>query len=153
MCYKSIVSLVKLLYILQILTFNTSAVFAMSIKVNDLIPREVLFGNPEKISPKVSHNGKYLSYLAPLNGVMNIYVAPIDDIKKAKPITKDTDRNIQSYYWTYDERIIYLQDEGGDENYHLYLVHADGDFKKDLTPFVGAKSHIVNMSPDEPNKV
>src|ERR1041385_3145818 len=66
-----------------------------------LIPREVLFGNPDKAGARMSHDGKWLSYLAAVDGVLNIWVAPIDKPSEAKPVTKEKDRPIHSYFWAY----------------------------------------------------
>ena len=83
-----------------------------------LIPREVLFGNPEKIGPRLSPDGERLAYLAPRDGVLNVWVGPAggqaDDFE---PVTEDTKRGIRVYFWAEDNRhLVYLQDEGGDEN-------------------------------------
>jgi dipeptidyl aminopeptidase/acylaminoacyl peptidase len=101
-----------------------------------LIPREVLFGNPDRAALRVSPDGKHLSFLAPVNGVLNVWVAPVDDIGGAKPVTKDTGRGIHTYFWAYTSRhLLYLQDQGGDENWKVFLVDLAGGQTKDLTPF------------------
>ncbi|HSB82668.1 MAG TPA: S9 family peptidase [Candidatus Methylomirabilis sp.] len=101
-----------------------------------LIPREVLFGNPDRAALRVSPDGKHLSFLAPVNGVLNVWVAPVDDLGAAKPVTKDTGRGIRIYFWAYTSRhLLYLQDQGGDENWKVYTVDLAGGRAKDLTPF------------------
>ena len=88
-----------------------------------LIPRDVLFGNPERSEPKISPDGAYISYLAPRDGVMNVFVAPRDDVGKARPITDDRKRGIRTYQWTHTGKdILYIQDADGDENWHVYVV-------------------------------
>ena len=73
-----------------------------------LIPRSVLFGNPDRIGVKISHDGQNTSYIAPQNGVLNIFLAKGNDINAAKAITNDTHRGIRSYFWSYDNKhIIY----------------------------------------------
>jgi hypothetical protein len=100
-----------------------------------LIPREVLFGNPDKAAARMSHDGKWLSYLAPVDGVLNIWVAPIDKPAEAKPVTKEKDRPIQAYFWAYtNKHLLYSQDVKGDENYHIYAVDLTSGEIKDLTP-------------------
>ena len=100
-----------------------------------LIPREVLFGNPDKAAARMSHDGKWLSYLAPVDGVLNIWVAPIDKLAEAKPVTKEKDRPIQAYFWAYtNKHLLYAQDVKGDENYHVYAVDLTSGEIKDLTP-------------------
>jgi hypothetical protein len=86
-----------------------------------LIPREVLFGNPDKAMPKVSHDGKQLAFLAPLAGVLNVCVARADEPEKARAVTHDTDRGIRICFWAYtNQQTLYLQDKGGDENWRVY---------------------------------
>jgi dipeptidyl aminopeptidase/acylaminoacyl peptidase len=100
-----------------------------------LIPREVLFGNPDKAMARMSHDGKWLSYLAPVDGVLNVWVAPMDNPGAAKPVTKEKDRPIGGYFWAYTNRhILYSQDVKGDENFHVWAVHLDSGDIKDLTP-------------------
>ncbi len=65
----------------------------------ELIPRSVLFGNPEKASPRISPDGKRLAYRAPVDGVMNVWVAPIDNIQDAKAVTRDKTTGISQYFW------------------------------------------------------
>src|SRR4051812_12674158 len=88
-----------------------------------LIPRSVLFGNPDRSFPTVSPDGKHLGYLAPEGGVMNVWVAPIGDLTAAKAITHETKRGIRSYAWAYSSAaVIYPQDKGGNEGFHLYIA-------------------------------
>ncbi len=101
-----------------------------------LIPRAVLFGNPERANPQISHDGTHLSWLAPVDGVLNIWVAPVDHADQAKPITHDTKRGIRNYQWAYDNtHVLYTQDEGGDENWKVFSVEVATGKAKDLTPF------------------
>src|SRR5574341_807524 len=98
-----------------------------------LIPREILFGNPDRAALRVSPDGKHLSCLAPVKGVLNVWVAPVDDVAAAKPVTKDAGRGIHIYFWAYTSRhLLYLQDQGGDENWKVYAVDVAGLQSKDL---------------------
>ena len=91
-----------------------------------LIPREKLFGNPDKASPRVSPDGRSLAYLAPDEGVLNVWVGPVDKPEAARPVTHDRRRGIRTFFWTYTNRqILYLQDSGGNENFHVYRVDLD----------------------------
>ncbi|MEO0302059.1 MAG: S9 family peptidase [candidate division WOR-3 bacterium] len=123
-------------------------------KLPPLIPRKVLFGEPEKLYPQISPNGKILSYLAPHNGVLNIWIKTIgkdDD----RPITDEKKRGIRFYFWSYDnETILYIQDSDGDENWHLYGVNIKTGLIRDYTPFKGIKmaEHIA-MEPEFPDKI
>ena len=104
--------------------------------LSPLIPREILFGNPDKAALRVSPDGKYLAFLAPVRGVLNVWVASADAPDTARPVTRDTGRGIQIYFWAYTSRhLLYLQDEGGDENWKVHVVDLATDTSRDLTPF------------------
>ncbi|NRA73261.1 MAG: S9 family peptidase [Rickettsiales bacterium] len=121
---------------------------------NIIIPREVLFGNPDKASVSISPDGKKIAYLSARNGVLNIYVANRSEPDKAMPITHDKDRGIRNYFWAYDnEHILYLQDNEGDENWHVYRVNINSLDVKDLTPFEKSRSTIVKSSEKIPDKI
>ena len=78
-----------------------------------VIPREVLFGNPDRASPRLSPDGASISYLAPVDGVLNIWVGPEADPAAARPVTDDRERGIRIYFWAYTSRhVLYLQDKG-----------------------------------------
>jgi len=101
-----------------------------------IIAREVLFGNPDKASLRISPDGSKISYLAPLDGVMNVWIAPANDPAAAVVVTKDTLRGIRIFFWAYtNEHIIYLQDLGGDENWQVHAVNIDSKEDMNLTPF------------------
>jgi dipeptidyl aminopeptidase/acylaminoacyl peptidase len=116
-----------------------------------LIPRRLFFGNPDKASPQISPTGTHLGFLAPVDGVLNVWVAPADDPAAGKPVTRDTSRGIRLYSWTYNgNQIAYLQDSGGDENWHIYTVNLDTDEVRDITPVDGAQARIQRDSPKHP---
>src|SRR5690606_25980640 len=107
-----------------------------SIDPVELIPPEALFGNPERANVQLSPDGKYLSWVAPLDGTLNVWVAPADDLSAAKAVTRDTARGIRSYFWSYrPDTLLYLRDSGGDEDFHLYAVDLTSGESRDLTPF------------------
>lgn len=119
-----------------------------------IIPRSVFFGSPKRLNVKISPDGNFISYLAPINGILNIWVAPVDKPQDAYPITSDTTRNILKYVWTYNNRkILYLQDTYGDENWQIYSVDVFSGEKFLLTPFNKAQSQIIHLSPNFPDKV
>ncbi|HEU4412450.1 MAG TPA: S9 family peptidase [Polyangiaceae bacterium] len=119
-----------------------------------LLPRRVLFGNPDRAQPKLSPDGKRLAFLAPHEGVMNVWVGPADNPGAAKPVTSEKVRAIRIYDWAYNNRdLVYLQDKGGDENWRLYGVDlASGNKVTDLTPVEGVAARLSGLShraPDE----
>ncbi|MDY6834081.1 MAG: S9 family peptidase [Chloroflexota bacterium] len=119
-----------------------------------LIPREVLFGNPDKVSVQLSDDGSKISYLAPVNGVLNVWVGPADDPAKAEPVTNDSDRGIRAYFWSYsNEHILYIQDQAGDENWRVYSVNLSTGDTIDLTPLEGVQSQIQAVSPKFPDEI
>jgi dipeptidyl aminopeptidase/acylaminoacyl peptidase len=111
----------------------------------DLIPRSILFGNPERSSPHLSPDGAQLAFLAPLDGVMNVWVGPLDG--DYRPITSSTRRGIPGFAWAPNgTHILYIQDADGDENFHVYAVDvANGDVR-DLTPFDNVAARIVGLN-------
>ncbi len=121
---------------------------------SDLIPRRVLLGDPERLSPRISPDGRFLAYLAPSEGVLNIWTAPVDDLDGAVVVTRDRKRGVQTYGWAgTNDHLWFLQDEGGNENHHLYVVPRDGGPAVDLTPFERTQTRIVGSSPTRPGEV
>jgi dipeptidyl aminopeptidase/acylaminoacyl peptidase len=118
-----------------------------------LIPRKVFFGNPDARSPQISPDGKFLAWLAPSDGVMNIWVVPTDNVGgPGKVVTKEKKRGIQSFSWAYTgKHILYSQDNDGDENFHLYRIDLGSGDIKDLTPLEKIRAIQVGSSPKFPN--
>jgi len=125
----------------------------------DLIPRSVLFGNPERTSPQISPDGGSLAWIAPRDGVLNLWVAAVGgdhgvDWEAARPVTEDTDRGIRSFAWARDGRhVLYVQDVGGDENWRLYDVDPQSLARRDLTPFEKIHATIIGTSKRRPEEV
>ncbi len=119
-----------------------------------IIPREAFFGNPDKASVQISPDGKRISYLAPVNGVLNVWVGPAHDPSAAKPVTKDTKRGIRGYFWAKNPGyILYVQDKGGDENWHVYSTDLATNKTLDLTPISGVQARVQEVSPDFPDEI
>lgn len=115
-----------------------------------LIPREILFGNPEKASPIISPDGRHLAYVAPDDGVLNVWVRSLPS-GEARCITSDRNRGIRTFLWACDSRqVLYLQDTGGDENWHIWLAHIEAKTSVDLTPFPGVQAGVVGLSRRRP---
>lgn len=119
-----------------------------------LIPRDALYGNPERADVKISPDGRHLSWLAPRDGVLNVYVAPVGAPGEAVAVTADTSRGIRSHEWAYTNRhILFPQDVGGDENWHVYSIDLDTGRTLDLTPYEQVAATIVMTSREHPNEV
>jgi dipeptidyl aminopeptidase/acylaminoacyl peptidase len=118
-----------------------------------LIPRSVLFGNPERTSPEISPDGTMLAYLAPDQGVLNVWVRTLgksDD----RVISEDRKRGIRNLAWQYDSKnILYTQDQNGDENWHVFQTNVATKKTRDLTPFDKVRADIVGLEPSQPDSV
>lgn len=122
---------------------------------NALIPRQLLFGNPEKAAPRLSPDGTKLTYLAPdANDVLNVWIRDLKHSGEDRQITSDNSRGIRSYFWQFDnQHIIYAQDKDGDENSHLYQTDILTKKTKDLTPYEGVKAMILDYDHRRPNEM
>jgi dipeptidyl aminopeptidase/acylaminoacyl peptidase len=127
--------------------------------MSELIPRQVLFGNPERAGPRLSPGGNRLAWIAPHEGVLNVWVAPMTvadgvDWAAAQVVTDDTDRGIRLFRWARDDRhLVYVQDTGGDENWRLYDVDTGTMQRRDLTPFDGVQARFIAANKKFPTQV
>ncbi len=119
-----------------------------------LIERAKLFGNPSRAQGLVSPDGRWLSWLAPREGVLNIWVAPSNAPEKARALTAETTRPIRQHFWAPDSSmILFVNDRGGDEDFHLYGVPAAGGAPRDFTPFPKTRATIVGSSRKVPGRI
>lgn len=120
-----------------------------------IIPRELLFGNPTRSQARISPDGRHVSWLAPVDGVMNVWVAPASDPAAAKPLTREAKRGLQQHQWAPDSRhIFYLQDDGGTENWRVHVVDVATGTDRDLMPVkTGARVDIAGLSRLRPEVV
>ena len=114
-----------------------------------IIPLRDFFRNPEGASYQVSPGGDYISWMAPWESRLNVFVQPVDGSGDPQRLTGATKRDIAGYFWAAKDQIVYLQDDGGDENFHLYAVNADGGNRRDLTPFPGVRVGVVDDLRDD----
>ena len=148
------ITISKILLFLLILTSHFTAKGNNMNSTDNLIPLKVLFDNPEKIMVRISKDGKYLSYVAPKNNVLNIWVVKIDNLKDAKVITKEKVRGIRIYSWLSDNKhILYLQDEKGDENWRMEIVNVETGKITQLTNTKGVVANLVKSSLEKPNEI
>nr|MBA3650613.1 S9 family peptidase [Chthoniobacterales bacterium] len=127
-----------------IYALTISGVFAVQAELPSLIPREVIFGNPERSHPEISPDGAQLAWLAPdKNGVVNVWVGASDG-GNAHAVTNESHRPIQWYTWAGDAKhILYLQDNAGDEVNHLFSADLTSENVRDLTPFRGVRAQNI----------
>jgi dipeptidyl aminopeptidase/acylaminoacyl peptidase len=131
--------------------------------MTELIPRTVLFGNPERTFPRLSPDGSRLAWIAPDDGVLNVWVAPLRadpgrgdavDWAAAQVVTDDRDRGIRMFTWAHDARhLLYIQDTGGDENWRLHDVNLETMQRRDLTPFPGVQVQLIAGNKKFPTEV
>ncbi|GAF72401.1 unnamed protein product, partial [marine sediment metagenome] len=117
-----------------------------------LIPMKDFFKNPEKISFSLSPDGTYWAFLQPWENRLNIHVQKIEEEKIIR-ITEATERDIAGYLWANNNRIVYAQDEAGDENYKIYAVDIDGSNRKTLTPFEEVKVQLIDDLENNPDEM
>ena len=119
----------------------------------NLIPRTVLFGNPERMSPRLSPDAARLAFLAPHDDVLNVWVGKADG-SDAHVVTNDTDRGIRNLYWAHDGvHLLYLQDTGGDENWQLYATNVETLQIRSLTPFEKVQVQVLELDKHFPDVV
>jgi dipeptidyl aminopeptidase/acylaminoacyl peptidase len=122
--------------IISFILLFVSVLFIGSSSPQELLPRQVIFGNPDKENLTISPNHQMISFLAPFNNVLNLWMAPIDKPEDAVIITKDTLSGIRDYFWAYNNlHLIYTQDSGGDENWQVHSVNVKTMEDRILTPF------------------
>ncbi|MDR2180087.1 MAG: S9 family peptidase [Synergistaceae bacterium] len=114
-----------------------------------LIPMEDFFRNPEVASFSISPDGKKLAYKKPWERRLNIYVRDIESGQERR-LTSATERDISGFFWKGNDRIAFSQDKGGDENFHVFLVNIDGGEPKELTPFDGVKTYVLDDLEEDP---
>jgi dipeptidyl aminopeptidase/acylaminoacyl peptidase len=113
----------------------------------------VLFGNPERLNPRIAPDGERVAWIAPHDGVLNVWVAPLEG-GEARVVTDDRDRGIRVFHWAHDNRhLLYLQDRGGDENWRLHDVDLETGDTRDLTPYENVQARVDHLDKRFPNDV
>jgi len=119
-----------------------------------LIARKDIFGNPTRTAPQLSPDGKHIAFIAPQNGVLNVWVAPSSNVDAAKVITNDTKRGIRNYFWAKNStHILYTQDTGGDENWRVYLTDIATAKTTALSPEGKIQARIDAVSNSKPSEI
>ena len=128
-----------------------------------LIDRDIFFGDPEVSGARLSPDGKWISFRKPYSGVMNVWVKAVEaPFDSARPLTADTRRPLGGHSWTEDSRyVLFVQDEGGTEDYHVYAVDPAADAEestgvppaRDLTPMEGIRAVIYAVPEATPAQI
>ena len=142
----------KALFALLLLLTTTITCFAQSNEEVPLIPMKDFFKNPDKRSYSISPDGEYFSFMQPWQTRMNVFVQKIGS-EEVTQVTFATERDIAGYFWKGNDRIIYVQDTKGDENFRLFAVGKDGQNQKDLTPFEKVRAGVVDDLKDNPDEM
>ena len=154
---RSLFRLSLLTIVLTALTLTAAA------QLPPLIDREVFFGNPEYAGAQISPDGKYISFVKPYKGTMNVWVKGIDEpFDAARPMTADLNRPVRSYFWSRDGKfILFVQDKGGDENFNVYAVSpsekpaegSDVPAARNITDAQGVRAMIQNVPRTDPDAI
>lgn len=129
----------------------TAQVSAQARTDAELISRDALFGNPAYTNVQISPDGSMLSWVAPDEGVLNVFVAPAGDLSAARAVTSDRGRGVRAYAWAPGgDTLIYVQDRGGDENFLLYGVDPQTGEETEYTPFDDTRVQILASDEDHP---
>jgi dipeptidyl aminopeptidase/acylaminoacyl peptidase len=133
------------------MVLGVSSMAAAQTTLPPLVPVEDFFRNPDVVSFSISPDGKKLAYLKPWENRLNVHVRDLDgDKNKERRLTSATERDIGGFFWKGSNRIAFVQDRGGDENFHVFLVGADGGEPKELTPFDGVKTYVLDDLEEDP---
>lgn len=109
------------------------------------IPLEDFFRNSERTGYQLSPDGSYISYMAPYKDRLNVFVRRVDETDEhAIRITNETERSVAGYMWADNQRLLYMKDTAGDENYQLYGVHRDGSDDRAYTAFNGVRTSLID---------
>lgn len=121
-------------------------------KTNRQIPLEDFFRNSESTAYQLSPDGLHISYMAPYADRMNVFVRRVTDpVDKAVRVTSETERSVAGYMWADNQRLLYVKDTGGDENYQLYGVNLDGSDDRAYTAFPGVRTSIIDDLEEQPD--
>jgi dipeptidyl aminopeptidase/acylaminoacyl peptidase len=119
-----------------------------------LIDRQLLFGNPERTQARISPDGQMVTFLAPRDGVMNVWLAPTGEFDRARPLTADTGRGISMHLWARNgTHVLYVQDTGGDEDYDIFSVEVATGRVLNLTPFDDTRATLEAASWNHPHEM
>ncbi len=153
------ISLILLTIALSLFVFSTVAAAQMPA----LIDRELIFGNPEYAGAQISPDGKYISFVKPFKGTMNVWVKGVDEaFEAARPMTADLTRPVRNYFWSRDGKyILFVQDKGGDENFNVYAVNpadkpatgSDVPTARNLTEAKGIRAMIQAVPKSDPDAI
>jgi dipeptidyl aminopeptidase/acylaminoacyl peptidase len=149
--------------LLSLLLLTTCFILRLNAQDVPLINRELFFDNPEIAGGQISPDAQWMTYIKANKGTSNIWIKKTDEpFEKGRPITADTTRPVRGYFWSFDSKyVLYSQDKGGNENFHVYAVNpfaspepASGvPHARDLTELENTRAYIYNVSRKNPSKM
>jgi len=158
--FKSALSAVLALGLSTVAIAESAQPLAYLDDLPPLLDRELFFGDPEVSGAQLSPDGRFITFIRPYEGVRNIWIKAIDEeFDEARPLTAD-DKPVPGYFWSRDsEFVLYVQDKGGDENFHVWAVDPDGEVDDDtgvpaarnLTDFDGVRAFILSVPKATPD--
>ena len=114
--------------------------------MNKQLPLEDFFRNSERTGYQLSPDGTYISYMAPYKDRLNVFVRRIGETDaQATRITHETERSVAGYMWADNQRLLFMKDTAGDENYQLYGVRRDGSDERAYTAFEGVRTSRTDI--------
>lgn len=116
------------------------------------IPLEDFFRNSQEAAYQISPDGRHLSFMAPYADRMNVFVRSVDGTEAVR-ITSETERSVAGYMWADNQRLLYMKDAAGDENYQLYGVNLDGSEPQAYTAFPGVRTTLIDDLEEMPDMV
>lgn len=118
------------------------------------IPLEDFFRNSERTAYQLSPDGQCISYMAPYEDRLNVFVRKVtDDDSAAIRLTSETERSVAGYMWADNERLLFMKDTAGDENYQLFGVRRDGSDLRAYTAFPGVRTSLIDDLEEQPSYV
>ncbi|MEY8739138.1 prolyl oligopeptidase family serine peptidase [Bacillales bacterium AN1005] len=124
----------------------------LDVKSEGLTPLEDFFKQPAQAGFQMSPDGKHLAYLEPWNNRMNIVVKENGQDKSVR-VTSESERSIMGFGWATDNKLLYIKDAAGDENYHIYVTDIDGKNNKDLTPYPNTRATLIDPLEGVPDEI
>ena len=160
---RSILDMTRIAITALVLAAGPAAAQTPSTGLPPLIDREIFFGDPEYAGAQISPDGRHVSFLRTNRGQLNIWVKGREEpLSAARPLTADSTRPVTGYFWSQDGKyVLYVQDRGGDENFHVYAVDPTAAAEaatgippaRDLTPYGKVQAQIVAVPEATPGHV
>ncbi|HPN37516.1 MAG TPA: S9 family peptidase [Melioribacteraceae bacterium] len=142
----------KNILLIIIIIFVSSCTHTNKDDIPPLIPVKTFFSNSEKLEFRISPDGKYISYLKPHKNILNVFIKEIET-NEEKQVTFSLNKDIDVYFWKGNNNLIYVQDNTGNQNYHIYNVNIKTKKSLDLTPYKDVRSYVIDFLRDDNDNI